>query len=50
VHDTFRFEQLTPPQLARGQRPKVVEHWGAADILTLLIELGVLDPTTLPHL
>jgi hypothetical protein len=50
VHDTFRFEQLTPWQLARGQRPKVVEHCGAADILTLLIELGVLDPTTLPHL
>jgi hypothetical protein len=50
VHDTFRFEELTPAQLAQGQRPLAVEHWGAADILTLLIELGVLDPTTLPHL
>lgn len=50
IHDEFRFEHLAPSQLARGQTPQVVEHWGVADILTLFLEmqLAAIDPSKLP--
>jgi predicted ester cyclase len=50
VMDEFRFEHLTEEQLAHGQRPRAVEHWGVIDNLVLLLEMQGFDPTKPPFI
>ena len=50
VMDEFRFEHLSPSQLALGQRPRAVEHWGVIDNLVLFLEMELFNPANLPNI
>jgi len=46
IHDEFRF--LSHAGMDSTSRPKIIEHWGVADNLTLLIQLGLIPYKDLP--
>lgn len=47
IHDEFLFEHLSAKDM-QSRAPRIVEHWGVSDNLTLLLELGLIPAKALP--